>query len=87
MDESEQFAATLLAEIERRAIEKGLTHSALARAAFPGAGDPVGRWRKIRRQGQNLTLADAWGLARAVGMDLAGMAGRREEPGKAKGGP
>lgn len=72
-DPAAAFAAALLAEIERRAREQGLTHSALARAAFPDAGDPVGRWRKIRKERQNLSLADAWGLCRAVEADLAGM--------------
>lgn len=66
----EAFSAAFVAEIERRAGALGLSHSDLARAAFSGAADPVGRWRKIRRQGQKATLADAWGLARAVRVDI-----------------
>lgn len=71
------FVAAFLAEIERLAKEQGLTHTALARAAFPGAGDPVGRWRKIRKERQNLTLVDAWRLCRVVGTDVAGVAETR----------
>lgn len=70
-DAPQAFANAFLALVERKAKDQGLTHSALARAAFPDAQDPVGRWRKIRNHGQNLTVVDAWRLARAVGEDLA----------------
>lgn len=69
-DQAEALVAAFLAAIVRRAEELDLTHSALARAAFPGSKDPVGRWRKIRRSGQHLTLADAWRLARTMGVDI-----------------
>ncbi|MEW5736025.1 MAG: hypothetical protein AB1921_14315 [Thermodesulfobacteriota bacterium] len=67
---SKAFTCAFVAEIERRAGALGLSQSSLARAAFSGVADPVGRWRKIRRQGQKTTLADAWELARAVQVDV-----------------
>jgi hypothetical protein len=67
------FTRTFLSLIIARAEALGLSHSDLARAAFPDAADPVGRWRKVRNQGQHLTLDDAWLLARAVGEDMAGL--------------
>lgn len=73
-DAPQAFATAFLALVERKAKNQGLTHSALARAAFPDAQDPVGRWRKIRRQGQHLTVVDAWRLARVVGEDFADLA-------------
>jgi hypothetical protein len=76
------LARAFVALVIARAEALGLSHSDLARAAFPDAGDPAGRWRKVRNQGQHLTMADAWRLAKAVGEDVAALCWKagREEP-------
>jgi hypothetical protein len=69
------FERELVATIVELGKELRLTHSDVARRAWPEIDSSVVRWRQIRNvsatgKPQSLTLDDAWRLARAVGQTL-----------------
>jgi len=71
MDEAGVFTRMFLEYLDQARERLGFSHSDLARAAFTGHRDPVGCWRKIRNQNQNLRMTDAYRLAVAVNQDIA----------------
>lgn len=78
-DELERAVISLAVD---KADSAGLSHSALARAAFTEAKDPVGKWRKVRNQGAGLHLAEAAALAAALGLDLSALVWQAEQEAK-----
>lgn len=58
------------------ATKQRLNASDLAKAAWSvDFKDPIGRWRKVRGGRQALSLADAYEMAKALGVSLADVCG------------
>lgn len=71
MEEALHFAKLFLDYVDQARRKLGMSHSDLARAAFPGHQDPVGCWRKIRNHNQHLKVVDGYRLAHAIYQDFA----------------
>jgi len=74
MEEALLFTTKFLEYVDQARRRHGLSHSDIARAAFPGHSDPVGCWRKIRNHNQHLKVVDAYRLAHAISQDYASIA-------------
>ncbi len=73
MEKADRFVQVYLETIEVLRQKQGLSHSDIARAAFPLQQDPVGTYRKVRNSGRGLKLTDACRLAQAVQQDFAAL--------------
>lgn len=83
MDKAYDLERTFVALVVDIAKSKGLSYSHVARAAWPNAGNPIGKWRAIRNRDKsgpaNVTMADGARLASAVGEDFSRLVFRAEE--------
>lgn len=74
MEEALLFTKLFLEYVDQARRRHGLSHSDIARAAFPEHSDPVGCWRKVRNHNQHLKVVDAYRLAHAIYQDYASIA-------------
>lgn len=83
--EFERCMVELIGEI---ALAKNMTHADMARAAFPDAGNAVGKWQAIKKWARTapaaLRVRDAVALAHAVGVDFSSLTFQTSERMKMK---
>lgn len=74
MDKAYIFERKMVEIVVEMAKEQGKNFSQLARETWPTAGNPIGKWRAIRRfdkdKPANIKIADGFRLAQALGVDF-----------------
>ena len=74
MDKAYIFERKMVEVVIELAQEQGKNFSQLAKETWPNAGNPVGKWRAVRRfdkdKPANIKIADGYRLAESLGMDF-----------------